>query len=74
MQEIVEDGKTGFLVKPNDINGLAEKIIACLNDVNLLKEMGMAGYRKVKENFLWDNVGTRVNDGLEKILLDIGKN
>ena len=74
MQEIVEDGKTGFLVKPNDINGLAEKIIACLNDVNLLKEMGMAGYRKVKENFLWDNVGTRVNDGLEKILVDIGKN
>jgi len=49
--EIVENEKTGFLVKPSDSLELAEKINILLNDFNLRSQMGMEGLKRVRKMF-----------------------
>jgi glycosyltransferase involved in cell wall biosynthesis len=51
VSELVEDGVTGFLVPPKNPEALAEKIERLLADKDLRKEMGMAGYERIKKGF-----------------------
>ncbi len=48
--ELIDDGKTGFLVKPNDINDLADKM-KMLDKPDVLKELGLNARKKVEEEF-----------------------
>lgn len=48
----VLDNVTGFLVKPDDIEGCAEKIITLLRDPELAREMGKKGKEFVRKNYL----------------------
>lgn len=48
----VIDGKTGFLVEPNDIEGCARKLIQILKEPELARELGENGRAHVKEKFL----------------------
>lgn len=66
--EIIEEGKTGFLVYPNNPEQLAEKLIQLLEDENLMKEMGNKGKKRVEKNFTWDLVVDRMNTQFEKII------
>jgi len=54
--EIVEDQKTGFLVKPSNASELAEKIELLLNDLELRKSMGLAGRRRIEDHFSIDSM------------------
>jgi len=47
--EAVSDGKTGFLVKPRDIEDMASRIVEILNDPELGIRMGEEGRRLVAE-------------------------
>ena len=47
--EMVEDGKTGFLITPGDWKELAEKILILLKNDTLRKEMGSKGREKAKK-------------------------
>ncbi|MBU1110443.1 glycosyltransferase family 4 protein [Patescibacteria group bacterium] len=49
--EIVEDGKTGFLVPPRNSQQLASNIIKLLRNSDLARQMGEKGRRKVEEKF-----------------------
>lgn len=49
--EIVQDGVTGFLVNPDDLEGLTCRLIQLLQDGALRKKMGEAGRKRVEENF-----------------------
>ncbi|MFA5299569.1 MAG: glycosyltransferase family 4 protein, partial [Lutibacter sp.] len=49
--EIVENGKTGFLVKQKDAVALAEKIELLINNEALRQEMGQAGCEKFKKEY-----------------------
>ncbi|NPD90889.1 glycosyltransferase family 4 protein [Xylanibacter muris] len=49
--EIVEDNRSGFLVKYHDVEAFADRIIRLLNDDLLRKEMGERGCRIVKDKF-----------------------
>lgn len=49
--EIIEDGKTGFLVRQSDSNELAEKINILLSNEQLRIKMGLAGKTSVQNNF-----------------------
>lgn len=51
---VIDDNKTGLLVPPKEPKALAETIVKILNNSELAKKMGENGYKKVKENFLWD--------------------
>lgn len=54
--EAVVDSKSGFVVKPGDINMLADKIISLLADTELQKRMGEQGRALFLERFLLDKV------------------
>ncbi|MEE9516115.1 MAG: glycosyltransferase [Candidatus Adiutricales bacterium] len=45
--ELVEDGVTGFLFRPRDSHGLAEKIIELLDNPEKAEKMGFIGRQKV---------------------------
>lgn len=49
--EIVIDGVTGFLVRPGDIEGMADAVISLLTDPDRRHAMGTAGRRRVEAHF-----------------------
>lgn len=51
LPEIVEDGVTGFVIKPNDLNELVEKLEILINNRNLLQKMGQAAKKRFEEKF-----------------------
>jgi len=50
-REIILDGETGYIVNPNKIKIMAQKIIDLLNNSNRAEKFGQAGYKRVKEKF-----------------------
>ncbi len=49
--EIIEDGVNGYILKPHDAKGLAEKLSRLLDDDRSRKEMGQAGRAMVETKF-----------------------
>jgi glycosyltransferase involved in cell wall biosynthesis/peptidoglycan/xylan/chitin deacetylase (PgdA/CDA1 family) len=49
--ELVEDSRTGILVRPGDPNGLADALHRLAADADLRRRMGAAGRRRVTERF-----------------------
>jgi len=68
MPEIIENGKTGFLVPPGDVNSLTDKILTLLNNVELSKNMGINGYERLKLKFRWESVGEKIDHYLKECL------
>jgi glycosyltransferase involved in cell wall biosynthesis len=56
MPGIVEDGKTGLLVEPQNPRALAAAVLELAGDRGLRKSMGEAGRRRVIELFSWGRV------------------
>lgn len=54
--EIIENKKNGFIVKPGDIDGLADKIEVILKSPELAKKMGYEGFKMYLQYFDWDVV------------------
>ena len=47
--DLVIDGETGFVVRPGDINSIAEKIISLLDNPDYAGRMGNAAKEKTRE-------------------------
>lgn len=60
MIDVVEDGKTGFLVKPKNPTELAKAIGILIKDKQLRKKMGRNGRIKAVKNFSWENIAHRM--------------
>jgi trehalose synthase len=65
--EQVVDGKTGFLVDPQDISGCANKVATLIKDKKLSAKMGQEAKNHVKENFL---ITRHLEDYLD-LLIDV---
>ena len=65
----VEEGKSGFLVPPNDPDALAVKIYELLHDPKLRTEMGMNAVKRVNSLFTWTKVTEMVAALYEKVVL-----
>ena len=50
-KELVSEGVSGFLIPPVSPNQLAQKIEKLLNDNDLMRKMGNAGFTKINEQF-----------------------
>ncbi len=67
--EIIDDGVTGFLVKPGDIDGFSEKMERLMRDQTLRYEMGERAARSVRrfdrEGILdeWESLLMKVSEG-----------
>lgn len=69
LPEVVQDGETGFLVPPENVNALAEKIELLASDENLRRRMGKAGREFVRKNYDWTEnakIMERLYDSLVK--------
>jgi glycosyltransferase involved in cell wall biosynthesis len=65
--EMIEDGKTGFLVPVNDHKKLADKLILLLENEDLMKKMGERGRKRVEKYFTWDLVVERMTKEFDRI-------
>jgi glycosyltransferase involved in cell wall biosynthesis len=61
-REVVVDGETGLLVRPQDPIDLAAKIDTLLVDPNLRRTMGTAGRQRVLAMFSWEAVASRLEE------------
>lgn len=66
--EVVENGKTGFIVPSKDSNALAEAIIKLLKDDKLRNEMGENAQRKMKEELSWDKIAEKTIEVYKSVL------
>jgi len=73
ISEVVRDGKTGYLVNPDDPKALADKIIHLAQNHGLMIEMGKAGHEFVKNNFTWEKSLDLMSELYER-LIDEHKN
>jgi glycosyltransferase involved in cell wall biosynthesis len=58
-REMIEDGKTGFIVPSRDARALAEAIARLLINAELRQKMGENAYRAVREKFSWDKIAQK---------------
>jgi phosphoheptose isomerase len=63
----VEDGKTGYLVPPNDPDCLAVKLYELLHDPVLRKKMGENAIKRVNLHFTWAKVSQQMAAVYERI-------
>lgn len=65
--ELILDGKTGFLIKKNDLEDLEEKISLLLKEFSSNK-MGLEGRKFVIENFDWKIIAKKFKEILEQFI------
>ena len=68
--EVVENGKTGFIVPPKNANALAEAIIRLLKDDKLRREIGENAYKAMKEKFSWDDIAQKTLEVYKEAIED----
>ena len=56
-KEVITSGRDGYLIKHRNFNAMEKKILDLTKDINIRKELGKNGRRKVKE-YLSDNICT----------------
>jgi glycogen(starch) synthase len=57
---ILEDGKTGLLFSPKDVDALAATLLRLVRDGDLRRRLGTAAAREVRRNWLWTGIVGRV--------------
>lgn len=62
--EIIEEGASGYLVPPGDVEALAERLIELLEDPARCAEFGRCGFERYRANFRWEVVAERLRLGL----------
>jgi len=70
ISEVVDDGKTGFIVPPKDEKALADAIVVILKDDKLRKQMGENAYKKMKEELSWDEIAERTIEVYKNVIRD----
>jgi len=61
VRSVFKNGREGLLAKPGDVDDLANKITAILNDKKLAEKMGRAGRELVESKYTWNKVGKRLD-------------
>ena len=69
LTEVVEDGVTGLLVPPADVNQLANALLALLQDTEMAKVMGEQGRVLVETKFGWPEIARKTAMVYEEVLL-----
>lgn len=64
-EDAVANGKTGFLVKPDDTENLAEKMTLLIKNKKLREKLGKAGRKRVVKGFLWKHNVRKLMDALK---------
>jgi glycosyltransferase involved in cell wall biosynthesis len=65
--EIVEDGRTGWLVEPDDRDGLADAIVAAVDDAGERRRRGEAARREARSRYSWPAIAGRLAEVLDEV-------
>jgi glycosyltransferase involved in cell wall biosynthesis len=68
VRSVVADGQDGLLVRPRDVNDLAEKMQVLLDDPERRRQMGLRGRSKVEEKYDWPTIIPRLVRTYEEVL------
>jgi glycosyltransferase involved in cell wall biosynthesis len=68
LSEIVEDGISGVLVPPGDVEALAGAIRTLIEDPARCRTMGAAGARRARERFSWERTAEETIALYEEVL------
>jgi glycosyltransferase involved in cell wall biosynthesis len=68
ISEAVDDGRTGVLVRPRDVQGLADAMVDVLGDRERARAMGLEGRRKVEAEFSLEACTAAVFDVYDELL------
>ncbi len=60
VNNVMEEGKSGLLVEPRDIEGLSAAIIKLLKDPDLARSMGVRGRQLVETKYNWKTIGDQI--------------
>lgn len=66
--EIIEDGKNGLLVEPENPQALCEAMTTVWNDRELAERLASSGYATVKQHFQWETAAARYEATFLKLL------
>ena len=70
ISDIVDDGKTGFVVEKNDKNELINKINILLNDAKLCNDFGFSARKKFENNYTEDIIVKNIFNTIMKVVGD----
>ncbi|KPK97722.1 MAG: hypothetical protein AMJ95_07410 [Omnitrophica WOR_2 bacterium SM23_72] len=66
--EIVREGQTGYLVKPHDIDQMAERLRFLLEDERLRRDMGVSAQQSLGEDFTVSNMSRNTESLYEELI------
>jgi glycosyltransferase involved in cell wall biosynthesis len=69
---IIEDGRTGWLVDPDDDDALAAALIEAVNDPSERERRGRAARETVREHFSWATSSAKLATILEDVVHEYG--
>ena len=59
-EDIIRDGKEGFIIPIRDVEALKEKILYLYENSEICNEMGQLAKKRVSKGFTWDDYGDRM--------------
>lgn len=71
--EVVQDGVSGFLARPEEYNVLSQHILTLANDAKLRQKMGEAGFQYVHEKFGFEKQTSLYEQLYQKISASQGR-
>lgn len=66
--DIIEDNITGFLIDPNNVEALSEKITFLIENPDIARKMGEEGRKRVEEHFDIKDTVKRIEEVYEEVL------
>jgi glycosyltransferase involved in cell wall biosynthesis len=66
--ELIEDGKSGWLVPPRDAEALASRLRPLLTNAELRHSLGAAGYARVRDHFSTSQMVERFTQLYDELL------
>ncbi len=66
--EAITNGENGFLIRPNNLNDLTNKILTLYHNKDLCVRMGNTGYKRVIENHDWNKIGEQYEKTFKKVI------
>lgn len=67
-EDIVRDGKDGFIIPIRDVEKLKEKILFLYENPEISKQMGQSAKERVSSGFTWDDYGRKIVGEYERVL------
>ena len=66
-EDIIKNGREGFIVPVRRVDVLKKKILFLYNNPNICKSMGILARKRIVKNFSWDHYGIRYLENIKKL-------